>query len=162
MTVPEFSRPIEAMRLGSEAAIYKITATAKERMALSTRFNLIALERFEAEVRLARLSGGLIHLTARFLAEPVQTCVVTLDPVPSRIEERFTLLYGDQPEVPGENDDLIEPLIAGRIDIGEAVAQQLSLSLDPFPRSAAARTNADIELQPPSPFAELAKPRKKR
>ena len=35
MTVPEFSRPIEAMRLGTEPATYKITATAKERTALA-------------------------------------------------------------------------------------------------------------------------------
>jgi len=34
----------------------------------------------------------------------------------------------------GESDP-VEPLEGGRIDIGEAVAQQLSLSLDPFPRA---------------------------
>jgi uncharacterized metal-binding protein YceD (DUF177 family) len=162
MTVPEFSRPIEAMRLGTEPATYKITATAKERAALAERFDLLALERLEAEVRLARLAGGLIHLTARFAAEPVQRCVVTLDPVPSRIEDRFTLLYGDEPATSTADDDLIEPLDAGRIDIGEAVAQQLSLTLDPFPRSPAAAAVADAEPERHSPFADLAKRQKTR
>jgi hypothetical protein len=49
------------------------------------------------------------------------------------------LLYGstdDVDEVVIVGDvDIIESLEGGRIDIGEAVAQQLSLALDPFPRT---------------------------
>jgi hypothetical protein len=50
------------------------------------------------------------------------------------------------------------------IDIGEAVAQQLSLALDPFPLSAEAAaesgTTALGDEQRPSPFAALAQWRK--
>ena len=52
----------------------------------------------------------------------------------------------------------VEPLVAGAIDIGEAVAQQLSLALDPFPRAPEALA---LSAEPPqgeavdSPFAVL-------
>jgi hypothetical protein len=58
----------------------------------------------------------------------------------------------------------IEPLEGEVIDIGEAVAQQLSLALDPFPRSAGALPSSDdlsgTGIVAESPFAVLAKLRK--
>jgi len=66
---------------------------------------------------------------------------VTLDPVPGHVEDEFALLFADEAEDAGAldpNADPIEPLVDGRIDIAEAVAQQLSLAIDPYPRAPAA------------------------
>ncbi|HUZ71578.1 MAG TPA: DUF177 domain-containing protein [Stellaceae bacterium] len=139
---PEFARSVEAPQQTGRGAVHAIAAGAAEREALATRFALLALDRLEAEVRLSCLEGGLVRLTATLAADVVQTCVVTLEPVPSRIEESFTLLYGassDTREIVLDGEaETVEPLAGGRIDIGEAVAQQLSLVLDPFPRAAGA------------------------
>ena len=58
--------------------------------------------------------------------------------MPSRIAETFTLLYGAAETardiVLDGDDETVEPLEGGKIDIGEAVAQELALALDPFPR----------------------------
>ena len=55
----------------------------------------------------------------------------------------------------------VEPLDDGMIDIGEAVAQQLSLALDPFPRAPGAVLDEETDLSDgsprESPFAALAK-----
>jgi uncharacterized metal-binding protein YceD (DUF177 family) len=140
---PEFARPVEVPQGPGRETVHAIAAGADERAALAARFALLALDRLEAEVRLRRLAGGLVRLSAALRADVVQACVVTLEPVPSRIEEDFSLLYGAADEareivLDGE-DETVEPLAGNRIDIGEAVAQQLSLALDPFPRVEGAR-----------------------
>ncbi len=136
---PEFSRRIEVSRLGAREAIFPIAATSGERQALARRFDLLALDRLEGEVRLSRLAGGLIRLSAIFAAEVVQACVVSLEPVASDLNERFTVLYGPSaPDSSGVVDlesDIIESFEDGAIDIGEAVAQQLALVLSPYPRA---------------------------
>jgi uncharacterized metal-binding protein YceD (DUF177 family) len=84
------------------------------------------------------------------------------------IAENFTVIYGpveESSEIVLDGDaEPVEPLDDGMIDIGEAVAQQLSLALDPFPRAPGAtlEQEADLSDHSPreSPFAALAKLRK--
>ena len=145
---PEFSRIIDVPHRVGQAATHKIAAGAAERTALAARFALVALDRLEAEIRIERLPGGLVRLAATLDADVVQSCVVSLEPVANRVEEDFTLLFGKGEEarevvLDGE-EETVEPLQGDRIDIGEAVAQQLSLALDPFPRAA----GASLDLPP--------------
>jgi uncharacterized metal-binding protein YceD (DUF177 family) len=161
----EFSRKISLQRLPARGARYEIAADEGERAALAKRFHLLALDRLVAEVELRR-RGEDYRLEAAFEAQVVQECVATLEPVTNQIAERFCLLY--QREGGGEasggragldlsaEDEDIEPLRGEEIDIGEAVAQQLSLAIDPFPRlpgAAIAAEAADPPNQPPDPGA---------
>jgi len=158
---PEFSRPVPLTRLGARPLRQTIAAGETERAALARRFALLSLDRLEAVVELARESGGTILLTAEFSADFAQECVVTLDPVPGSIEACFTLRYGPpdaEPESEADDDPAFEPLTGDAIDIGEAVAQEFSLSLPPFPRA----PDAVVEEAPPepagiSPFAVLGR-----
>jgi uncharacterized metal-binding protein YceD (DUF177 family) len=165
--VSEFARPVDVANLAPGVTHRTIAATAAERAALARRFSLLALDRLEAAVRLEPLAGGLIRLTAELSADVVQACVVTLEPVASRIEEAFTLLYGaaaaaGEVTLSGEAE-LVEPLAGGTLDVGEAVAQQLSLAIDPFPRAPGVEPPAPApETMPNSPFAGLAKWKRKR
>ncbi len=165
---PEFSRPIAVDRLPAEEAVFDIAATPAERAALARRFDLLRLERLEAQVRLTRLAGGLLRLSATLSAAVVQSCVVTLEPVPGQVADRFALIYGPAGSAPGEvtwdgEEELVEPLSGSVLDIGEAVAQQLSLALDPYPRAPGADTTEQVgdEGGTMSPFAALAKWKKK-
>ena len=144
----EFSRVIDVPRAAGRGATHRIAADADERAALAERFGLVSLDRLEAELRIERLPGGLVRLAASLDADVVQSCVVTLEPVANRVEETFTLLFGKgdaarEVVLDGE-EETVEPLDGDRIDIGEAVAQQLSLALDPFPRT----PGASVELPP--------------
>ena len=164
----EFNRPVDVVRLGPDGASYDIAASAEERAALARRFDLLALDHLSAQVTLKPVAGGFYRLAATLEAALTQACVATLEPVTSRVEETFSLLYGAleaQKEVllDGESET-VEPLEGGMIDIGEAVAQQLSLAIDPFPRAADAPSQTDAAASSPldSPFAVLAKLRPTR
>jgi uncharacterized metal-binding protein YceD (DUF177 family) len=142
MDVPsgtEFARPVELSRLSRDEQRFEISTNTAERAALAARFGLLGLDKLDAIVRLGRIAGGLVRLEADFAADVIQTCVVTLDPVRNHVAETFTVLYGEGAEarevtLDGEAET-IEPIAGGVIDIGEAVAQQLSLALDPFPHA---------------------------
>lgn len=157
----EFTRPVSLARIGGEPFSQHIAADADERGALAGRFGLVALDRLEADVELVRERGGTILLSAEFTAEFAQECIVTLDPVAGSVSEQFRLRYGP-PEaeemVPaGEDDPAFEPLESESIDIGEAIAQEFSLALPPFPRAPDAAIAPEAEQdKAEGPFAALA------
>jgi uncharacterized metal-binding protein YceD (DUF177 family) len=162
MTSPtsEFSRPFLLQRLGTGAFRLRIVATEAERAALAERFGLLSLDRLNADVDLTRRGGEIVLLRATFEAEFVQECVVTLDPVPGTMAEEFGVLYGPlalEESAMGTLGDTVafEPLEGDAIDIGEAVAQEFSLALPPFPRSVDAPAEAAPPLDDASPFAVL-------
>jgi uncharacterized metal-binding protein YceD (DUF177 family) len=150
-TTPEFSRPVSVARLAPGAEVsYRVAPNEQERKRLAERFGLIDLGSLTAEIHLRRLSGGRIRLDGELAADVVQECVVTLEPFASRVADRFTVIYGEVDEdsldvllVDGE-EELVEPLAKDMLDIGEAVAQQLSLVLDPYPRSPGAALPPEI------------------
>ena len=165
---PEFSRLVPLARLGAEPFLQRIEATPQERERLAQRFDLLALDSFAAEVELRRRSGEVVFLEAAFDAEYEQSCAVTLEPVRGAIAGRFSLVYGcienEESEIALSGEEpAFEPLTGDAIDIGEAVAQELSLALPEFPRHPDA-TIDDLEGSEPEegPFASLVHLRKHR
>ena len=158
---PEFSRFVRLDRVTAQPLRTMIEATAEECQRLARRFDLVSLDRLAADVVLQRVAGDLIRLDAAFEAEFAQSCVVTLDPLPGRVTETFSLLYGppgdEQAEIEIDIDETVfEPLTGELIDIGEAVAQELSLALPQFPRLPDALLDPAETSQPPDgPFAAL-------
>lgn len=141
----EFSRLISADQIGPQETEREIVANAAERQRLAERFGLISLDRLSALLHLKRGRAGLIHMDGRLEAEVVQACVVTLEPVRSQVAETFSLTFAAKakPAAGGvvidiDAADPPEALIDGRLDLGEAVAQQLAVALDPYPRAPAA------------------------
>jgi uncharacterized metal-binding protein YceD (DUF177 family) len=136
----EFSRPVavEEMEPGDEIG-RSLEADEAERAALADRMELIALESLSVEATVRRLSGGpLYRVRGQLLADVVQSCVVTLDPVPGRVEAEFDELYaaeGYEPPEEEEGAELPEFFDGHAIDLGELAAQILLLSLDPYPRA---------------------------
>ncbi len=172
LSPPEFSRPVSVARLGGKIATYSIEATEAERAALARRFDLVALDRLVAEITLARQVGGAVRLEGRLEASLAQSCVVTLEPVPEEIEDAFVLIYrpdldedeADRLALEHPEDDVVEPLIGEAIDIGEAVAQSLSIAMDPYPRAPGVEllvvgdeTDDEAPVEGPTPFDALAR-----
>ena len=137
---PEFSRPVRIDTLGEGGRSLSIEADAAERSALAARFGLIMLDALSAEAALRR-EGDLVFADGRITASVAQACVASGAPVPAKIEESFSLRFvpagqesGEEIELDVEDFDTIE-YAGSAIDLGEAVAETLALSLDPFPRS---------------------------
>lgn len=137
--VTEFSRSVNVEELERGEEIRRqIDANAEEREALAGRLDLSALESLYAEVTLRRIAGGdLIRAAGRLEADVVQRCVVTLRPIRSHIDEQFEEIYAPEGYIPAENEEeeLSEYFDGRQIDVGEMVAQLLSLALDPYPRA---------------------------
>jgi len=169
----EFSRPLSLDRISSTQHREEITASDKERTALAERFALVSLDSMTATFTLKRARKDLVRLKGRVLAELVQACVVTLDPIPARIDEKFEVdfLQGVQPavadlELDVEGAEAPEPAPDGWIDLGEMAAEQLGLAIDPYPRKADAAVPTEWKAEPAAettpverlnPFAALEK-----
>lgn len=163
---PEFSRLVPLARLGREKHVERIEASAEEREALARRLDLLSLDRLAATATLWREAAGEFALEAAWAAEFVQSCVATLEPVPGAASDTFLLRYGSpeeegRPLLLGLEEPDFEPLQGDAIDIGEAVAQELSLSLPSFPRHPDAAEDASIDgEQGGNPFAALSRLRR--
>jgi len=144
---PEFSRIVRADAVHRGDVVETIEATEAERKALAERFELESIGRLTATVRLRSVRGGqMVRVAGELEADVVQTCVITLDPVPAHVSESFGALFAPESMVPKDEDeieidpniseeDIPEPMFNGRIDIGELAAQHLSLALDPYPHA---------------------------
>jgi len=140
---PEFSRIVMADGVGPDGLALDIAATPEESAALAQRFGLEALSGLSAHVALRREGGGKVRLDVTFDADVLQLCVITLEPVASHVSDRFEVVFappgedGDETEVFVDiaDEDPPEPLRDGGIDVGEMIAQHLSLQIDPYPRA---------------------------
>ncbi|MFQ5939115.1 MAG: DUF177 domain-containing protein [Alphaproteobacteria bacterium] len=149
----EFSRIIATDGLDASGVVHEIEASVDERTALARRFGLKSLDGLTATVQLKPVGGGMVRVDGRFIADVVQTCVVTLEPVAAHIADSFTVDYSPEAEdgsrreviIAVDAEDPPEPLVDRKIDIGEAVAQHLALVLDPYPRAPGATIESTVD-----------------
>lgn len=139
----EFSRRLRLDRLAGGDVEMSLAANAEERAALAARFGLDGLAQLSGTLRVRRPAGGpIIRVEGELAARVTQTCVVTLEPVENEVAERFVQLFtvSHAPEdgevfVDPESEDMPEPLTGDSLDLGEVLAEQLALALDPYPRA---------------------------
>ncbi len=172
----ELSRPVAIDRIGSAPHVVRIAADAAERDALARRYGILGVGRLDATATLRRIRAGhLIEVVVSLSADVTQTCVATLEPVAQSVADEAILTFvpaggaGRRGPAPDEVDiaglDEPEPLEGAELDVGELVAQQLSLALDPYPRhpDAQAAESADAgagERAPPLAGLAAWKPRR--
>ena len=157
---PEFSRPLPLGLVGPEGRREVLEADEAERAALARRFGIPEVQHLRAELRLRPEPDGAVRAEGRLAAAVVQLCVVTLEPVPQRVEEAVALrLLPAGLEPSDEPDDAADEIATrnGVADLGEAVAEQLALALDPYPRAPDAVMPAEAHDSGGHPLAALAK-----
>lgn len=148
-----------------------LVADDAECCAIARRLALSSLHRLEAHVTLSK-AGDVVRVSGRLAAALDQCCVVTGEPVAAHVDEPFAILFVPEPPL-ARPDDEVELGAAdldvvfhdgAAIDLGGAIADTLALSLDPYPRSAAAEAALKeagvMTEEQASPFAVLAKLRK--
>lgn len=162
----EFSRTLPWAAIGAEGRHQKWRATEAECAALAKRFNIPAVLSFDVELDLNNESNGTIRARGVLRARVVQSCVVTLDPVEQAVEDRIDLRFLPHGREPADDPDGPDEITTerGTMEVGEALAEQLSLALDPYPRAPGAELPVldlgDDEPEPelpkrPNPFAVL-------
>jgi uncharacterized metal-binding protein YceD (DUF177 family) len=155
---PEFSRPLPLGTVGPAGRHVAITATPAECEALSRRFHLLGIAALAAELRLTPEPDGAVRAEGRFTATVTQACIVTLEPVEQQMAESlaFRLLPPEQEEADGPEDLDEIACPDGVADLGEAVAEQLALALDPYPRAPGAELPPEAQDGQAGAFAALA------
>jgi len=148
-----------------------LIADDAELNATGKRLGLASLSRLEAHVTLSR-TADVVRAEGRLVANLEQSCVVTGDPLPAHVDEAFALLFTPEPPVGGPDEEIelgesdcdVVFHDGAAIDLGGAIADTLALSLDPYPRSAAAdaalKEAGVLSEEQASPFAVLAQLRK--
>lgn len=171
LPVPEFSRAVRIDTLSDMPRSLIVEADEAERAALAKRFDLQAIAALEAEVALVR-TGETVSATGRLRAAVTQSCVATGTPVEAVIDEPFRILFSPLPEADGGEEEIelseeecdVVFYEGGSVDVGEAAAETLALSLDPWPRAPGAEealkeagvVSEDETQEAASPFAGLA------
>jgi hypothetical protein len=152
----EWTCDIEVETLGQKPLELSIKASEQQCKDIANRLDLVAIDELGAELVINREeSGNIIHVKGVFRARVCQKCIITLDELSQEISDEFEAWYADpeqavslakvrhermskmmDAEVPllEENEDP-EPVIDGKIDIGELVIQYLSLSLNEYPQA---------------------------
>lgn len=142
-------------------------APARAELAKRLRIEKVRKLTFDGEIR--PQGGQDWVLTGELRATVVQACVVSGEPVSTRIEVPVSRIYlRDMPE-PTEaetempEDETLEPLRA-TIDPGDVMAEALALELPDYPRATGATLDGIEGLardplpdERPNPFAALAK-----
>ncbi|HXX08346.1 MAG TPA: DUF177 domain-containing protein [Pseudolabrys sp.] len=162
-----WSVPLSVEDIPETGLHIEIDAPEAARAGLIAVAGLRALPRLSAVFDLARRGAG-VRVTGQVSAQVGQTCIVTLEPLESDVEEPIDLVFA--PSLPSgaahgsaattdqdaDGEEPPEPLIGGQLDLGTIATEFLLLGIDPYPRKAGA------EFMPPKaddtggrPFAAL-------
>lgn len=150
----------------------ELVASAAERQAMAEVAGLREILSAQADFDVVPKSGGRLQVTGTVRARVGQTCVVTLDPIESEIEEEVDLMFapeaearrladlieeGQDDEEPPEVADPPEAIVGGIIDLGRIATDALFLAIDPYPRKEGVVFEAEVIAPDPEdhPFAVL-------
>jgi hypothetical protein len=158
-------------RLGNAGDQVVFAADDAQRAGIAKWSGIVSLETFEARVEIAKLAPNRFGLSFHLTADVTQACVVTLEPVKSRLERRFDrelqfhgparhrqtptqtgpeLVLDTEEEGPEEIESL-------HYDLAGPVLEEFVLSLEPYPRCPGVEFSPKTDSldRPDSPFAVL-------
>jgi uncharacterized metal-binding protein YceD (DUF177 family) len=162
--------PIAVLKIPDTGLHRDIEADAATRSAVADIGGLREVLSAHASLDVTPNRGGRYHVTGRVRARIGQTCVVTLEPMESDIDEPIDLIFAPPEQIPqladlvdeaAESDaeipDPPEPIENGVIDLGRLATDALFLGIDPYPRRPDAIFEPPVVVADPEdhPFAAL-------
>jgi uncharacterized metal-binding protein YceD (DUF177 family) len=152
--------PVQLAEVPETGLHVELEASEAVRVGLAELAGLRAIAGLMASFDVTHRGAGL-HVQGQVNAQVEQICVVTLEPVENVIDEEVDLLFMPsvaEPRAEGEtDDDLPEPLVDGRIDLGAIATEFLVLGIDPYPRKPGVTFEGPKpETNGAHPFAALA------
>jgi uncharacterized metal-binding protein YceD (DUF177 family) len=154
--------------VGRGPEVRRLEPDDAQRDQIATTLGLQALPAFSGEARVEPWHDG-AEIHGRWTATVTYACGLTLEPFDAEIEGDFTVravppsspLATEEEQEEGEldldpeADDPPDVLAAETLDLAAYLVEDLSLSLDPFPRKPGAVFAAPPPEEPESPFAVL-------
>lgn len=173
MTGPDpWRAPVTVAHIPDTGLHRELEASAAERQAMADLAGVREILSAQASFDVVPKSGGRVQVTGHVRARVGQTCVVTLDPMESEIDEEVDLIFAPEAEVrrladlieegqdgeePPEVADPPEAIVNGIIDLGRIATDALFLAIDPYPRKQGVVFEAEVTALDPEdhPFAAL-------
>lgn len=172
--------PFSLAKLGEKPVRLTLELDEATREQFKKTYELLELPVFKADVEVRRWRKAGVAVKGNISAETVQSCVVSLQPVTTQIEESFerTFLPEDDGskrrkssqddldiEVDFEAEDPPESFSGQQIDLGAVICEQFALGLDLYPKAEGVEVEEAYQPNPeeeeaederePSPFAAL-------
>lgn len=161
-----FNAPVRAGHIKEVPQHYVLLADEAVRAALASRFGLPGIALLRGAFVLVHERGGVIAARLTMQARVTQTCVVSLEPFEARIDEACALQFVPAKNLPESETEELDvetldgpdeiPFTGDMINLGEALAEQLALALDPYPRKPGAQLSGASLNEPETPFSILA------
>lgn len=134
------SHPIRLADLNNrKRAHFEIELESDARIALAAELDILAVKKLKFAGALIPTGKRDWRVEARLGATVSQACVVTLDPISTRIDEDVMRSYvsdfdiPDDPELEISPDDNSDPM-PDTLDLIDVVLEALALALPPYPR----------------------------
>jgi len=164
-----WSVPILVAQIPATGLHRTLAASPEECGRLASTAGINSVSDLRAEFTLSPGRSDTVRLEGRVTGQVGQTCVVSLEPMHSDIDEVVELLFAppeqvarlsalsEETEADAERPDPPEPIENGVIDLGRVASDALFLGIDPYPRKPDAVLELPAETVDPEdhPFAAL-------
>ena len=161
---------VDELKDGEERSI---EINQPERDTIARLLDLVALDDLRFTFRIHRRGEGRLALSGTLEAAATQTCVVSLEPVASRLEVPVEIEFWPRHLIEDRAESIDEaashgtlewpePIIDGKIDLGPVIYENFATGLDPYPKREGVSfewsepgAESAAEEKPENPFAAL-------
>jgi uncharacterized metal-binding protein YceD (DUF177 family) len=148
MTTPEITHPLRICEMPkAKDTRFDVTFSDVELNAIAEILSVVSVKKMRIVGKISPSGAKDWILTANVGATVTQTCIITLDPVQTRIDTQVTLTYVAEYQVDGHEsvaemtvDETIEPLV-DEIDLTTIAIEAVALALPDYPKA----PNAQLE-----------------
>lgn len=162
-----WSVPVKLHEIPEAGQHHDIAAADSTRERVAALAGVRAMPKLEASFDVRRHGRDGVRVTGRVNGRVAQTCVVTLEPMESVLDEQVDLVFMPErlragpdldTEVRLEGEDPPETLVGDTVDLGAIATEFALLGIDPYPRKPDAAFEAPAAAEDPAdhPFAALA------
>lgn len=144
------SFPVNVARMPQKGLPVLVEADASQRAALAEAHGLMSVESYRADLLVTKWKRNGVKVSGRVEAEITQACIVTLEPVRSKIDEDVDAVFlpedsklgregfhvGGEILLDAEGPDSPETFTGDTIDVGALAEEFFGLGVNPYPRKA--------------------------
>lgn len=156
---------IDVKTIPTKGVEFELTATDEELEELAKRFELSKVHSFQLKGSVR--GNDILCYEGHFNAVVTQQCVVSLELFEANVSGDFKELFSENGvdfsvetnfDIDMEDENTVDLIKNGRLEIGEIAAQQFGLNLDPFPKKQAGYFDyKEVVMEKQNPFAVLKK-----
>jgi len=162
------SHPYELGRLSSAGDEVVLSPKGEELQRIAEWADVDRVDSFNAKIDLRKITPTRYAFDVDLVADIVQSCVVTLEPVRTHLERKFSrdLLFtqaaqhvAKEIDIAPVGEDGREEIASLRYDLAVPVLEELALAIDPYPRApgVAFEPPPDPDSAESHPFAALGR-----